>query len=507
MIIEIIIISTVARFDYEFRIFSDTVKTKNANDSDSFRYNGNRNSINSNSNSSSTTTKPSSHLKSDPLDSPIQSGAAAASDDDQDNNDDDEENNDDSDDDSKDSNDDSNDSNDDNEDSNDSNDDNDDDDDDDDYIADVKVAASNNNKRKITMILKLSGEFGNNFKCLISAYRHKWWFEEQYSNIEIDIIGEHQDHPKWKGARTMITTCLVNFQHFDFKGGIWDKKNHFKEVQQAQNALLGTNASKFRLWHDKESVGCSSAMQCRKQAATYIQDMIHSNNTILNNGNYTISSKYSLPFLTSKYGSLQNVPMTKREEAKVQDLMRFNHDSSECCSLSPEPDETVFHLRNFISESFWLLEYAIYFHEITPKQIVPFLNLKPGDKLAIVGRHMDGPYVQKFVQAFNGTGVRVRVIRGQSPMQDLCFILGTKKELIAPMHSTFVQSTSFLAQIPTTFYSISSQENYNGTNILPLTPHPRQYDSKAPYIRYIHNLPDGNCKDDDDEWRFCTDED
>jgi hypothetical protein len=229
------------------------------------------------------------------------------------------------------------------------------------------------------------------------------------------VIGEHQDNPKWKGPQELITKCLVNFQTFDFKGGIWDKKNHFPDVQRAQNMLLGNNASKLHLWHDKESIGCKNDRECRSQAASYVQHLIHSNGTQMMNysDHHTISNKYSLPFLTTKYGSFQNVPMTKEEEAKIQEMMSFNYDSDECCALSPEPDETVFHLRNFISESFWLLKYAIYFHEITPKQIVPFLNLKAGDKLAILGRSMDGPYVKKFVEAFHGTGVKVRVIRGQ----------------------------------------------------------------------------------------------
>jgi hypothetical protein len=62
------------------------------------------------------------------------------------------------------------------------------------------------------------------------------------------VIGEHQDNPKWKGPQELITKCLVNFQTFDFKGGIWDKKNHFPDVQRAQNMLLGNNASKLHLY-------------------------------------------------------------------------------------------------------------------------------------------------------------------------------------------------------------------------------------------------------------------
>lgn len=405
------------------------------------------------------------------------------------------------------------------------------------FNVDNTFSQANNCITKITMILKLSGELGNNLMCLIGAYLKKWWFEESYPGIEIDIVGQHQDADKWTRGQEIIQQCLINFRTFDFEGGIWDEYVNFTQLQLTQGQLL----AELEPWNKDAANLLDLSVHNISQAGEYLQKVLRSNSSLLTtttshrNVNDThncltdtttsttknvdtkiaINSitnrrhQYSVPYLTMKFSDFDT---TKVPKNRLKELLAFDYTNPNCCSdtIAPDPDETVFHLRNFISESLWLLEYRIDFHEITPNQIVPFFNLKQGDKLAILGRYIDNEYAQRFLKALNETQVQVRLIRGQTPQQDFCFLLRTQKELIATEISTFARMASTLADIPTTLYSISPTETYNGTNLIPLSAHPRSINSSAPFIRYVKDIPNANCRDDDGgdfDWKICPTDD
>lgn len=376
------------------------------------------------------------------------------------------------------------------------------------YAIKIAVSSYPTFKKKITLILQLRGEFGNNLQLLVRAYIFKWWFEDKYPDIEIDILGQHRQDRKWNQSRQMFQQCLVNLYDFEFEGGIWDEQFH--QIHNAQKELLGKEQVKLHLWYHDDSIGCSNDEECRLQGVLFLVQTLAAMPDTLSTAPLTNRGRYSLPFFTmnAEASSLtfkSLLSLSDTEITKVRELLTYNYSSSDCCLSSPDPDETVFHLRNFVTEQINLMDKrgGADFHEITPDQIVAFLNLKAGDKLAILGRNIDSPYAQKFVHAFDGTGVQVRTIQDQSPLQDFCFMLQTKKELIAPIKSTFSTSAGMIANIPLTVYSISPTVPYNGTNMISLSHHPRHNDSNAPFARYVPNVPNGNCKIDD-TWKTCS---
>ena len=418
----------------------------------------------------------------------------------------------------------------------------------------------------------LSGELGNNLYSISAAFRNKWWLErnvhvnihhhpedaqddEEEEIIEIDlvvdVIGQHQDMSttnmkkqlnKWMGPRNVIEMCmpqLTSVEKFTFEGGIWDQKSNFAEIQRQQIEWLGVKDATNKLSLQEKSDHCSNATDCRQQCANYLQsllllqqqqqqeqklqqqDTVNATISIIDDYNSNDNDPtsittprrrtYSLPYLTSYSSSVKDIPLEEEELQRIRHLFQFDRKNPNCCSIEiapPYENETVFHLRNFVTENKKLLSTTksgsggIRYHEITPKQIVPWLSggaLIPGkDSIALVGRYMDSDYAKQFqYELTTNGGYSVRMIQNQTTAQDFCFMLQTKRELIASKQSTFAQWIELLmfdgnTNVPTTFYSISPTIRWNGTNMKPLTRHPWFINSSNPLRRDIYNIPDAN---------------
>ena len=80
------------------------------------------------------------------------------------------------------------------------------------------------------------------------------------------------------------------------------------------------------------------------------------------------------------------------------------------------------------------------FEETTPNQTATLLfgHLKPGDKVAITTRFRDNVNTRAQVRALEARGLKVRVIAGQTDMQDFCFLSSTQKEFVGNARSTYV---------------------------------------------------------------------
>ena len=78
-----------------------------------------------------------------------------------------------------------------------------------------------------------------------------------------------------------------------------------------------------------------------------------------------------------------------------------------------------------------------WFQELGPNQTARdlFGHLQPGEKVAIISRFLEG--TQDYVGALEARGLQVRVVTGQSGVEDFCFLMNTKKESIGIVMSTF----------------------------------------------------------------------
>lgn len=100
------------------------------------------------------------------------------------------------------------------------------------------------------------------------------------------------------------------------------------------------------------------------------------------------------------------------------------------------------------------------FEELSPNQTAHglFRNLHPGDKVAITSRYNDHPSVQPYVDALIDRGIRVRVITGQTGVEDFCFLMHAQKELVGIAESTYATWAAHLGNAKRArFYSMDSQ--------------------------------------------------
>ena len=139
------------------------------------------------------------------------------------------------------------------------------------------------------------------------------------------------------------------------------------------------------------------------------------------------------------------------------ELRRYFHfDRGACCRLLPEADESVFHFRNFLHE---MPKHAIRkgFVDLEPAQVATdlFGHLHPGDKVAIITRF--AKHAQLHKHALEARGLQVRVIEGQNGVEDFCFMMSAKKEIIGAALSTYLQWGAILSNATRVVaYSVTS---------------------------------------------------
>ena len=146
----------------------------------------------------------------------------------------------------------------------------------------------------------------------------------------------------------------------------------------------------------------------------------------------------SLPFLYSTLMPAASLDI-ERYYHKLREFFAFDYDASACCNpaLAPDPDESVYHFRNFRAE-LRQPRFRQKYPELGPQQAARDLvgHLPRGSKVALLSRVVDGN-VQRHVAAFEERGLRVRIITGNSGEQDFCFLLSAEKEIIGNGKSTY----------------------------------------------------------------------
>jgi hypothetical protein len=91
------------------------------------------------------------------------------------------------------------------------------------------------------------------------------------------------------------------------------------------------------------------------------------------------------------------------------------------------------------------------FQEMSPFKVAHelFREKISGEKIAIVTR-IDDAVVSEIVQLLRERGLQVRVIAGQSGLEDWCFMRRAQKELVGCAVSSFVRWAAFLGEANST---------------------------------------------------------
>ncbi|CAJ1959409.1 unnamed protein product [Cylindrotheca closterium] len=293
-----------------------------------------------------------------------------------------------------------------------------------------------------TIVVQLRGELGNHMSAIAHGYGLQLYALELFG-LETKLLLRHQvmsdgitSNPKWIPTSQTLQRCF-SFDDWDFsQGGRWEEFNTRKMQQEN--------------WLDFLELKLMSSVNGRRMKGLVFNDNQPVTTEDIHKGlesfmgalrkqdkKPTIPSfaDISLPFLFSE--SIDNTVLVDRYWKYLRSFFTLDLSSSSCCGdEEPYPDESVFHFRNFATE---MPNYKGTLQEATPNQTAfeLFGHLGAGDKVAITSR-FNNERLQLYVSAMRAREINVRVIEGQSGIQDFCFLTKARKELVGNFQSTFV---------------------------------------------------------------------
>jgi hypothetical protein len=323
----------------------------------------------------------------------------------------------------------------------------------------LQVAANKRNPnlpKSATIVVQLSGEIFNNIQHMAHGYGLHLLAKELY-DIDTNIVLRHFEgpnnrarKPKWKSSRAAIQQCFSVVGKWDFSRG--NTKDFSQRQAQQKQWLGGTSDHMFGLLNSRD-------LQDVTQGLTVLNDILQDPSrpppvTIVDDDDASIR----LPYLYSQ--TLDIFPLVDKYYEEFRRLFQFNTSSKECCGQLPLEEEVVFHFRNYDSELIPGRAYEMGFAELSPHKTAKelFSNLKGGgggnnnssfsheigDSVAITTR-IPNQGARDYVQALQqDRNISARLVRDQTGVQDFCFLLHAKRELVGNARSTFLSSAALL---------------------------------------------------------------
>ena len=317
----------------------------------------------------------------------------------------------------------------------------------------------------ITLIVELRGGLGNHLALLASALITQTIAQTTYPNIHIQIIGQHQNHPKWKRAQQDIRWCFPKLRDLVLDGGIHDVAE-FVPLQHSQNAWMKRRhftTQQQELFVNPREEGLAFLHQQLLLLPERPLSLIH-NDTMT-------SRRYSFPYLlTNDFNNIWEEGLKNQlYYENIRRWLQFDTTSAACCGVATIPpidrtNEVVYHHRNFMLE---MNERAIgnHYTEANPETVAfMFGNATKYNRdntfITITSRYKKGlePYIASLQ---NTTGIDIHVSVNRTGVQDFCYLLTTPREIVGKYHSTFSRWAAFLGTATTNrFYGLN--QNLDG---------------------------------------------
>eukprot|EP00980_Cylindrotheca_fusiformis_P020435 scaffold7489_cov96-Cylindrotheca_fusiformis.AAC.2 len=297
---------------------------------------------------------------------------------------------------------------------------------------------SRQRNQAVSVVVQLSGEMGNNVLKMANGLCIKHLIEEKLG-LRADFILRAQENPKWKRARDSMKQIFPKTRRLTFRKG---NAKEFERAQKQQLKWLELLNSTKKL--DLANIEYPAVLGMQNGCET--ERCYHDLMQLLNQTWYMdppanqSGAKFSIPHVYANTMSVTYCFDLMYDELRAF----FEVDRKSICKKAPEPDENVFHFRNFITE---MPREAIIkgFEELDPNMTARYLfaNYTSGEKVAIVSRFEQN--TAKYERALKDIkGIKARYIKHQTGDQDFCFLLKAKKELIGVKDSTFALVAGYL---------------------------------------------------------------
>lgn len=289
-----------------------------------------------------------------------------------------------------------------------------------------------------TIVVQLSGEMGNNLHKI--AFARGLQLQAQQRGVSTNLILRHgDDDGKWKRSRSLIVQCFPQLSHLDFTAG---NTAEYRERILQQKMLFGGKAAGL-LIDNKEDETVTRVLN-------HLQHLVVNETTPFIRAEVPVDARIRLPMVISN----EMVRHTYLDRFKNDFQHFFAFDDEACCAQIPEPDESVFHFRNFQQELKGVTK-RLGFRELNPRQTAEqlFGRLKKGDKVAMISRFKND-VTQQYVQALEDRALQVRLVSGQSPVEDFCFLKRAQKEMVGSEISSFFVWAAYLGSAPVRSYFV-----------------------------------------------------
>lgn len=169
-----------------------------------------------------------------------------------------------------------------------------------------------------TIVIQMGGELANNLAFLAEAFVNVWDMEEL--GVRPTLVVRHQDNSKWVKPNKEIHQCFPWLSQLNFSAG----------NNAEMNQIIASNDKEQIIRRDEHNI--SEFLSMYKEARSTTTETPRSagyiNRPILYIHEKLLPEQSSLPF--SKYYH------------RLQQALRMNTDSSNCCLDRPDPDEVAF---------------------------------------------------------------------------------------------------------------------------------------------------------------------
>jgi hypothetical protein len=282
----------------------------------------------------------------------------------------------------------------------------------------------------------------------------KLWIQQDYgmdSNIVLrHFVGPNNraPKPKWKSARNAIRQCFPNLAHLDFEQG---NSAEFNRIQAQQQQWLGGRSD-----HLFGLINSPKSSEIKRGLDFLVQDILPDPLRPVSGMHEDRggSSSIRIPYLYSQ--SLDVFPLVDKYYNEFRGLFVLNETA--CCAQIPDPDELVFHFRNYQSEMPGSRAYDMGFGELSPDKTARelFAHLfheQPGPscsdstvssssggcRVAITSR-IRNQAARNYVISLERTRriASARLVTNQTDVQDFCFLTKAQGALLGHARSTFV---------------------------------------------------------------------
>ncbi|KAL3944230.1 MAG: hypothetical protein SGBAC_001673 [Bacillariaceae sp.] len=296
---------------------------------------------------------------------------------------------------------------------------------------------------KATIVIALSGEMANNLMHIAQGFGLQLLAKDLY-NIDCNLVLRHHvgpnnraPKPKWKSARNNIQQCFPKLADWDFQEG---NTPHFKEQAKKQDDWLG----KDRYDYLTGLVNANNQTEIEKGLEFLATKLLKDPKRPKQDNS---KSQIRLPYMYSQ--TLDAFPLIDKYYTQIRELMTF--DNAKCCNRLPEPNEYIFHFRNYESEMPSTRAYDMGFAELSPqktaKELFGHLKQTADAKVAITTR-IPNQIARNRVEALKQEGVQAYLLDDQTAVEDFCFLKESKKELVGNARSTFVFWAGLLGKVP-----------------------------------------------------------